>query len=135
MLLILKVTRVLANEGSTVTRRCVILTLFLLVICCSAMMVCAGCGGSGNSGSGGGSQPPQPTSSISVSVSPTSASIQTEGKGNFTATVQNDASNKGVTWMISGSGCSANACGTLSNQSNTTVTYTAPLSVPNPAQI
>ena len=38
----------------------------------------------------------------------------------------NDSSNKGVTWSVSGSGCSSNACGTLSAVTSTTVKYTAP---------
>ncbi len=46
--------------------------------------------------------------------------------------VQNDQSNRGVTWSISGSGCAGSACGTLSNVTTTSATYTAPPNVPNP---
>lgn len=38
----------------------------------------------------------------------------------------NDASGKGVTWTLSGTGCVGSACGALSNQTPTSVTYTAP---------
>ena len=80
----------------------------------------------------GGSGAPPP---ISVSVSPTSASVVKGLTQNFTATVTNDAQNAGVTWSLSGAGCSGNACGTLSNVTATTVTYTAPATVPNPATV
>src|SRR5437867_1462567 len=42
---------------------------------------------------------------ISVTVSPTSANVQVNQTANFTATVQNDSQNKGVTWTLSGTGC------------------------------
>ena len=74
----------------------------------------------------------------SVSVAPTSASVQTGQTQSFTATVQNDPQNKGVTWMLSGAGCTGAACGTLSassSASGTPVTYTAPNTVPNPATV
>jgi hypothetical protein len=47
-----------------------------------------------------------------------------------TATVANDSSNKGVTWSISPAGF-----GTLGNQTATSVTYTAPTSVPTATQV
>jgi hypothetical protein len=75
---------------------------------------------------------------ISVSVNPTTASVQTGQTHNITATVQNDAQNKGVTWTLSGAGCSGAACGTLStaaSASGTAITYTGPASVPNPATV
>lgn len=73
---------------------------------------------------------------ITVSVSPGNASVQTGvGTQNFTATVSNDAKNEGVTWAISGTGCSGSSCGTLSNVTTTSVTYTAPTSVPSPATV
>jgi hypothetical protein len=77
--------------------------------------------------------PPPP---ISVSVSPIAASVGTgSGVQTFTATVQNDFRNGGVTWSLSGAGCSGNTCGTLSNISPTTVTYGGPTSIPNPATV
>ena len=72
---------------------------------------------------------------IVVSVSPTSTSLQVSTAANFTASVQNDSQNKGVTWSVSGAGCSGATCGTLSNVTTTSVTYTAPASVPSPAMV
>ncbi len=73
---------------------------------------------------------------ISVSVSPTTASIPAGyGTQAFTATVNNDFQNRGATWSLSGTGCSGSTCGFLSNVTATSVTYTAPLSVPNPATV
>jgi hypothetical protein len=76
------------------------------------------------------------TPAISVSVSPTTVSLQVGQPQTFTATVQNDSQNKGVTWALSGTACSGAACGTLSATSSalgTAITYTAPASVPSPA--
>ncbi len=73
--------------------------------------------------------PPQ----ISVSVNPTTDSLQVSTSGNFAASVQNDSQNKGVSWSLSGTGCSGAACGTLTNVTTTAVTYTAPATVPTPA--
>jgi hypothetical protein len=70
---------------------------------------------------------------ISVAVSPTTMSVATTGTQNFTATVQNDSQNKGVSWSLSGAGCSGTACGTLSNVTTTAVTYHAPAMAPSPA--
>jgi len=72
---------------------------------------------------------------ISVSVSPATTSVQVSTAANFTASVQNDSQNKGVTWSVSGAGCSGATCGTLSNVTATSVTYTAPASVPSPASV
>jgi len=72
---------------------------------------------------------------VSVTVAPASASVGTSATHGFTATVTNDTGNQGVTWALSqsGTGC-APGCGALSNQTATTVTYTAPASIPtNPA--
>jgi hypothetical protein len=70
-----------------------------------------------------------------VSVAPSAASVQVTQTAPFTATVQNDAQNRGVTWSLSGTGCLGTACGTLSNITTTSVTYTAPASVPAPATV
>jgi hypothetical protein len=102
----------------------------------SALAFLSGCGG--GSSSAPSPEPPTGTSVISVGVSPTSASVQTGQPQNFTATVANDNQNKGVSWALSGAGCTGGACGTLSSTSSTSgtaVTYTAPASVPNPATV
>jgi hypothetical protein len=68
-------------------------------------------------------------------VNPASASVQTGQTQSITATVQNDAQNKGVSWALTGAGCSGAACGTLSAASGAAVTYAAPASVPTPASV
>lgn len=80
----------------------------------------------------GGSAPPP----ISVSVSPTTASVSTgTGTQIFNATVQNDPQQLGATFTLSGAGCNGTACGSLSNVTATSVTYTAPVNVPNPPTV
>jgi len=77
--------------------------------------------------------PPLP---ISVSVSPGSASVPAIfGTQNFTAVMTNDVQGKGVTWTLSGAGCSGGTCGTLTNVKPTTVTYNGPSAIPNPATV
>ncbi len=77
--------------------------------------------------------PPPP---ISVSVSPTTASTQTgSGTQVFTATVQFDSLQQGVTFSLSGGGCSGATCGTLSNVTSISATYTAPANLPSPATV
>jgi hypothetical protein len=68
---------------------------------------------------------------ISVSVAPTTASVTTGQTQNFNATVSNDPANKGVTWSLSGGGCSGTTCGALTNTPSTGVTYTAPSTAPS----
>src|SRR5215469_15930613 len=75
---------------------------------------------------------------ISVSVSPASALMGVNTTQQFTATLRNDGSNKGVTWAPTQNNvpCSP-ACGTVaptSTASGEAMTYTAPSTVPpNPA--
>jgi hypothetical protein len=76
---------------------------------------------------------------ISVTVTPSTANVQAgAGTQNFVATVANDAQNNGVTWTLSGAGCSGFACGTLSASSSASgaaITYTAPTAAPVPPTI
>ena len=67
---------------------------------------------------------------IAVSISPISAQIAVGARGQFTAKVTG-TSITGVTWSVNGAGCSGAACGTVSS----TGLYTAPDTVPNPAQV
>ena len=56
----------------------------------------------------------------------------------FTATVLNDSQNKGVTWSLSGAGCSGIACGILSaasSASGVAITYTVAAGMPSPATV
>jgi Fe-S cluster assembly iron-binding protein IscA len=67
---------------------------------------------------------------IIVSLSPTTATLTAGGQQKFTATVTG-SSNTGIAWSVSGSGCSGVSCGSISSAG----LYTAPTTVPNPAQI
>ena len=75
---------------------------------------------------------------ISVALSPATSSVSAGGTQDFTATIASDANNGGVTWKVTGAGCSAAACGTLSattSPSGTAVTFIAPATVPSPATV
>ena len=104
-----------------------------------AVELFGGCGGGGaSSPSSPSGSDPTPAPAISVTVAPTTASVQTGQTRAFTATVANDSANKGVSWGLSGAGCTAAACGTLSaasSASGVAFTYTAPASVPSPATV
>jgi len=76
----------------------------------------------------GTNSPATPQVSVAISSS-TQQSIDQGQTVNFTATVTNDSNKAGVTWSLSGSGCTGAACGTLSNTTTTAATYTAPASV------
>jgi hypothetical protein len=79
-------------------------------------------------------QPPQ----VTVTVSPALQTVPVNRSQSFTATVQNDPQSKGVTWKLSGAGCTGALCGTLSansSASGTPVTYTAPPNAPNPPTV
>jgi hypothetical protein len=100
------------------------------LIVSAGLLGLVGCGGSYNAPS---QPPPTPTS---VTISPTSASVPAgTGTKNFTGTVMNDYLSRGVTWALSGAGCSGAACGSLSNMTSSAVTYNAPAAVPNPATV
>jgi Putative Ig domain len=76
----------------------------------------------GFAGCGGGS-----SSAITIQITPGNTQNIDQGQMlNFTATLANDTSNAGVTWTLTGSGCSGNGCGTLSGNTPTFVTYNAP---------
>jgi hypothetical protein len=75
---------------------------------------------------------------VAVTLNKSTASVQTTHNTTFTATVANDSQNKGVTWTLTGAGCSGATCGTLSaasSASGVAITYTAPPSVPAPAVV
>jgi hypothetical protein len=79
-----------------------------------------------------------PAPQVRVTVSPASRTVPVNQSQDFTASVQNDSQNKGVTWTFSGAGCSGVACGTLSNASSASgapITYTAPPNAPNPPNV
>ncbi len=73
---------------------------------------------------------------ISVSIAPTRASLLVTGPQEFTATVTNDVTNRGVTWTVAPAGgtlCTGVACGTVSATSTASgapTTYEAPPTAP-----
>ena len=70
---------------------------------------------------------------ILVTITPVSVAVQAGmGSQTFNAAVQNDTQNQGVTWSLSGTGCSGATCGTLTNVTTTGATYTAPATAPSP---
>jgi large repetitive protein len=79
-------------------------------------MLLSGCGGGG--------------AAITIEIVPSTAQSLDENESlSFTALLANDTHNKGVTWKLTGSGCAgtpATGCGTLSNVTPLSVTYTAP---------
>ncbi len=82
----------------------------------------------GLGGCGGYNAPSQPPPTPSfVIISPTNASVKAgTGTQNFTATVMNDYLSRGVTWALSGAGCSGATCGSLSNMTSSSAAYNAP---------
>ncbi len=85
---------------------------FLVLILVGTLGFLAGCGGSGT-----------PSGlAVTITLTPSSATVNAKGVVNVVATVANDSTNAGVTWTLSG-------VGALSNQTTTSVTYTAPATV------
>ena len=68
--------------------------------------------------------------SVGVTLTATSAQAIDQGQQVvLTATVANDVNSQGVSWSLSGTGCTGAACGTLTNTTTTAATYVAPASV------
>jgi len=64
---------------------------------------------------------------ISVQISPSASQSVDQGQSlNVTVTLGNDVGGAGVTWALTGTGCSGSSCGTLSNPTKTAVIYVAP---------
>jgi len=76
------------------------------------------CGGSSSSGN---------SATVSI-VPPASTNVDPGDSVTLSASISH-GSGEGVTWSLSGSGCSASTCGSLSNSSTSAVTYTAPSTV------
>jgi len=65
--------------------------------------------------------------SITLAITPKTSSMDQGESLLFVATLGNDTRNLGVTWQpLTGSGCAGSSCGTLTNVTSTSVTYTAP---------
>jgi hypothetical protein len=98
--------------GTNGARRGRLLRDLLVLFIVASGVVLSGCGGGGSS----------PALVINVSVAPSSPQAIDQGqKIQFTATVTNDTSSKGVTWSQTGQGA-------LSGQTAGAVTYTSPSS-------
>lgn len=95
-------------------------------LACMTLAALAGCGGGS-------------ANSISIEILPpaagTSVDVGSTQPLNFTAALADDTTNAGVTWKLSGTSCSGDGCGTLSNQSNLAVSYTAPTALPSTAAL
>lgn len=90
----------------------------------ATLVFLVGCGGNT-------SQPPPPSQPTAVIVSPSSATVQTGGVQQFTATVSPSGANRAVTWSLSGTGCTGASCGTI----DATGKYAAPATAPTPATV
>jgi hypothetical protein len=65
--------------------------------------------------------------SITLAITPKTSTMDQGQSLLFVATLGNDTRNLGVTWQpLTGSGCAGSSCGTLTNVTSTSVTYTAP---------
>jgi hypothetical protein len=95
----------------------------LAVLGIANLMFLVGCGGTTGQSI---NQPP-----AGVTVSPASATVQTGGVQQFTATVIPSGANQAVTWSLSGTGCTGASCGTI----DATGKYTAPATAPTPATV
>lgn len=98
--------------------------LAALLAICAGLVWLAGCGSS-NSKNGGGTPPPPTPSSSGLTIYPPTASVAVGGQVIFTGYVPSQPTAT-VTWAVSGS-----SNGTITSQG----VYTAPTSVPSPAQV
>ncbi len=64
---------------------------------------------------------------ITLAITPKTSTMDQGESLLFEATLGNDTRNLGVTWQpLTGTGCAGSSCGTLTNITSTSVTYTAP---------
>jgi hypothetical protein len=102
-----------------------------LVPALAAILILAGCHGSKNS-----------NGTLTIAIIPATApNVDASQVVQFTATVSNDLTNTGVTWQVFNDTstnpptCTFADCGTLTNSTPFSVTYTAPASVPAPETV
>src|SRR5437899_11102930 len=89
---------------------------FTAAVLAVALLGLVGCGDY----SAASQPPPTPTS---ITISPTSASVPAgTGTHNFTAALMNDYLNRGVTWALSGTGCSGATGGSLTSMTSSWLT-------------
>ncbi|MFZ0961846.1 MAG: putative Ig domain-containing protein [Terriglobia bacterium] len=94
-----------------------------LVLAICGLAVIGGCGG------GAGEVAISPPTPPAISLSPSAQNIDQGQTVRFTATIENDASGKGVTWSCSGAVLMGTACGTFTSTTLSTATYNAPPAV------
>jgi hypothetical protein len=101
-------------------------TSALIALCASGLMCITGCGSSGTTSS----TPPPPTASSSgLTIYPSTASVAVGAQVIFTGYVPSQPSAT-VTWAVSGS-----SNGSITTNSAGQGVYTAPTSIPSPAQV
>src|SRR5579859_7238032 len=103
-----------------------------VALICFAVFLLTNCGGGSTGPPSIDPVSPQPSVAISPGAQQTIDAGQTV---KFTASVDNDSNGEGVSWSISGSGCSGSNCGTLANTSKTAATYDAPAVVSSPLTV
>ncbi|MGD0965080.1 MAG: putative Ig domain-containing protein [Candidatus Acidiferrales bacterium] len=89
-------------------------SLTAVLLACGGLLLLSGCHSS--------------AAGITVQILPGGTTSIDEGQSyKFTATVANDIHNQGVTWSLTQTTvCSGSGCGTLTNVTNSSVTYVAP---------
>jgi len=89
-----------------------------LALALSVLMWMCGCGSNSS------------TPNILVYIAPSVAPSIDQGQTlRFTASLNGDISNQGVSWSATGPGCAGAACGTFTNVTSTSATYVAPATV------
>src|SRR5713226_1833235 len=96
----------------------------IAVLGSATLLLLVGCGANT-------SQPLPPSQPMAITVTPSSATVQTGGVQQFTATVSPTGANQAVTWSLSGTGCTGASCGTI----DATGKYAAPATAPTPATV
>jgi hypothetical protein len=101
-------------------------SLPLLFVCLLVILLTAGCGSQGSP------PPPPPPAVTSVTVSPSTANLLVKAAQQFNANVQGTGSfDPSVTWFVNGVLGGNATVGTITNTGG----YSAPTTVPNPANI
>ena len=89
-----------------------------LALALSLLVLMCGCGGN------------PPSTLIVVTITPSAPPSIDQGQSlQFTASLADDTTNKGVAWSATGPGCAGTACGTFTNVTATSATYIAPASI------
>ena len=118
-----------ADFGDRMKRFPYVAALFLASL---GAILSASCGGGSGTTINVEIQPIGASSSECTGSTALTCSLDVGGTINFTALVGGDTSGKGVTWKLTGTTCAgtpATGCGTLSNMTNSSVTYTAPTGI------